>query len=401
MNFGIRLFVGSICVIIKLLISINYMVENFSNYKNEKQESLDWEDEYPKDEFGNGFEETNEAPDWETEYANYLNWGENKEKSLSKSEEEKIFEKYLSPMDKEVLLTGLSKLKKILETAQELPKAVVFLETSARPLFYAIAPLLDLIYKKRGQPKPQIAFITPHKNIWKIEDLLERIAELKKQKQDPLNSDRIEDAKRMLNDGYSFSRGTALRDAVLSLLQGEIEELEMSIKNIGYSLDELPTKNLERIAEQNLDRQFDVLQYKTKVTLGSQLLFVDDYLNKGSSIVTLREALYWHDLESSNIFIFAANRDLGDTERQKLSGLNIEIGKYLSPGSYTGFRYRASGRFNPFETWEEKEKAATYTGTRKNIAQLTTSRVSPTNTTRAELRSVLKKVGLEFIKTIK
>ncbi|MBI4262176.1 hypothetical protein HY624_01475 [Candidatus Uhrbacteria bacterium] len=70
----------------------------------------------------------------------------------------------LSPEDQQVIEFGLHALQEWLQKKknEELPTCVIFLETSARPFYAAVAPILKSLYSSRDLPSPSYHFlVTP------------------------------------------------------------------------------------------------------------------------------------------------------------------------------------------------------------------------------------------------
>jgi hypothetical protein len=55
--------------------------------------------------------------------------------------------------------TGLYKLYELLNTQEELPDTLIFPETSSRPLVYAVDPIIEEVYSKRGLTKPRTVYV--------------------------------------------------------------------------------------------------------------------------------------------------------------------------------------------------------------------------------------------------
>ncbi|MBP7133640.1 hypothetical protein KBA73_00310 [Patescibacteria group bacterium] len=81
--------------------------------------------------------------------------------------EKRILERLLSEDDREVLENGLRKLRTLFEKwpTKTLPTTILFPETAARPLVYAVKPLLDTLYQQKGIQPPEYQFVkTPKSN---------------------------------------------------------------------------------------------------------------------------------------------------------------------------------------------------------------------------------------------
>lgn len=80
----------------------------------------------------------------------------------------------------EIGLGQLAKeLSRILGEQGRLPTAVVFPETSSRPLAHAVKPLLDAVYAHVGQPLPTIQFVKTYSHFGYPERLRKEIEELR------------------------------------------------------------------------------------------------------------------------------------------------------------------------------------------------------------------------------
>ncbi len=312
-------------------------------------------------------------------------------------------DKYLSPQDLEIIDLGLEKIQKELAFRKELPKTIVFLETSARPLYYVLAPLLKKIYLEKGETFPAIKFLTPHKDLWKIQLKIDEIRRMQQEKLDPLHSSFVEYARDSLARNQ-FSPGTTLEVATQELLDGNIEEAELYLTLSGYKPEELlaRTDNLMDSAEQTLDAQLQTLKKTTDNADGHELFFIDDYLNTGDSLDALYDGLVRNEISYSSLFIFAANdtKPIRDEDGYPLYGtLKVIIGKSVNGNQYSGFRYRTNGSFNPWKTYDAKKEQFSYVGTSKTLDRQ--SAIPVPNTTglkRTELRQILKKIGTDFVK---
>lgn len=76
--------------------------------------------------------------------------------------EQEKSEPILSEQDREVIEIGLHRLKDLIEKSrpEDLPAVIVFLETSARPLVYAVKPILEKIYRDAHVSMPSYRFLT-------------------------------------------------------------------------------------------------------------------------------------------------------------------------------------------------------------------------------------------------
>ncbi|OIO52465.1 hypothetical protein COY93_02645 [Candidatus Uhrbacteria bacterium CG_4_10_14_0_8_um_filter_58_22] len=72
----------------------------------------------------------------------------------------RLSERYLPIEDRVVIRRGLSRLFEYFESldSEKLPEMVVFPDTAARVLFYAVGPVLKRVYKQRGAKRPDFRF---------------------------------------------------------------------------------------------------------------------------------------------------------------------------------------------------------------------------------------------------
>ncbi|MFH1712359.1 MAG: hypothetical protein ABH846_03955 [Patescibacteria group bacterium] len=90
---------------------------------------------------------------------------ENEVKKPAKLEKEVDIETLINQSDREVLERGLNKLAEILKDKadEDLPKVFIFPDTSARPLVYAVKPVINELYEQRGLPKPDFQFFAVYR----------------------------------------------------------------------------------------------------------------------------------------------------------------------------------------------------------------------------------------------
>lgn len=100
-----------------------------------------------------------------------------------REKEKETLDQLLSADDREVLENGLEKLGLIftrMKFQKKLPTIILFPETSARPLVYAVKPVLDEIYTRAGQKHPEYQFISTPKSSREeqiVEDFIDRYGE--------------------------------------------------------------------------------------------------------------------------------------------------------------------------------------------------------------------------------
>lgn len=106
------------------------------------------------------------------------------ETDAQRQEEKETLDQLLSTDDREVLENGLEKLALIftrMKLQKKLPTIILFPETSARPLVYAVKPVLDGIYARAGQKLPEYQFIATPKSSREqqiVEDFIDRYGEI-------------------------------------------------------------------------------------------------------------------------------------------------------------------------------------------------------------------------------
>lgn len=98
-----------------------------------------------------------------------------KKKEKSRSEEE-IDDIYLinslfTEEDRKIIQIGLRELAKYLSSSKRnLPKVIVFPETSARPLAFAVRPILKKVYSEKEEKLPQLVFMKAYKEVGALKD---------------------------------------------------------------------------------------------------------------------------------------------------------------------------------------------------------------------------------------
>lgn len=191
---------------------------------------------------------------------------ENLPYSPENSEDLDEIRNYLSEEDEVVLGRGLQKLWEIFSAFDEkdLPTDIIFPDTGARPLLYAVKPLLDFIYSSRQKKPPAYHFIVTHSN----RNDVEHLALIKKKLQ--YERDELDDNSR----------------------ESEIEFQDILKENLTMQeITRHPSQlnDPQTLLSQNNLRLFErILKISHNGT--HRMFIIDDFMDKGETLSQIQEA---------------------------------------------------------------------------------------------------------------
>lgn len=204
-----------------------------------------------------------------------MNLDKNFKLPVSEAEQPK---EILTEMDKQVLEHSLSRFKEYLGDLkpEELPSLILFLETSARPLYYALKPILDVVYKDKNKDLPEAKFLLTIRGLER--DELEISPDADKEK--------VESLKKEINDlvGKTSSITWGLEET-----RSE-KELKQERK---LNQNRLFNKKLEIIKEAGWGKkQEEAFKKAIASTSEGNILVVDDFLHSFESIEQVERLKY-------------------------------------------------------------------------------------------------------------
>lgn len=192
-------------------------------------------------------------------------------KEFSNPMEKREPDPILSKEDSEVLEFGLHALVDLLEkkNVDDLPSVVVFLETAARPLYYATQPIIKEIYKgKKELPKfhflsvmrePEKHNVPPEADLKKVELIREEIKNLNE---------------------IEFSWGHGLDDYYKNVENKKLVGRSTMEKRLEYAAETGWTQALK-------NRFSEIL----KNSNAGNVLFIDDFLARGDTVNQIEKSL--------------------------------------------------------------------------------------------------------------
>jgi hypothetical protein len=295
-------------------------------------------------------------------------------------------EDYLSKEDIFVLQKGLQKLWEMFTSMDEkdLPSDIIFPEAAARPLFYAVKPLIDTVYIKRGQPKPKFHFLVVHSKQRSLEDLQyyqQQLQNLEKTKSDE-DEDEISSLQDMISE-------------IKTSLQAHNEVREPEQLDIP---DELILEN-----EMHLYNRLDEILH----TGNEKVLIIDDMIDKRTTVdligQTFAELKSYSENSKQNPLTFFAfyskknqENPLSQEDMVVISGLD-DTTKDLE--QYAGFRYRDDFSFNPNKSARYRKDLEAALGVKKYMGEKYVSPAKNKNPKKMQaLRDFLKNQGNIFLR---
>lgn len=200
-------------------------------------------------------------------------------KSIEKPKQEHI----LNEWDKEMLFKGgMAVVRKILEKFDDkLPDAIIYPETSARPLYYLFNPVFEKIYKKNNLKKPEVFFFNvatpslPYKfregegpDNWYIDSNKDEIIDyIEKEIKDIEDNPDIYDARHSWPSQSSEDRKKSRED--------QVEQLKRSIVHVQKTFNKRP---LEAERAKEIKESM-----KKKGIINPRFVVIDDTVIEGST----------------------------------------------------------------------------------------------------------------------
>ncbi|MEI7741028.1 MAG: hypothetical protein WCJ29_00830 [bacterium] len=238
--------------------------------------------------------------------------------------EKEYFEK-----SRETLRYGIMELSRtldeILNRDHELPTAIIFPETTSRPLRYAIEPIIEHVYRKAGQAKPKEYFFKTFSAHHEDDDFRELAkttsAEFSKYEaeRNKLEAIRKQELKRVsslnLDKNASKRHSDNLQD-----LQESINVLTTKIGKMRNEWSEL--EKIGATGKIHNERMKEILQ-RTKT---GSLLIVDDVFIRGRTFNTIRSSLIDNAAEKrANYFAFLGTAHTFDESYLSPDQLSIGV----------------------------------------------------------------------------
>jgi hypothetical protein len=184
--------------------------------------------------------------------------------------------------DRQVVREGLKKLAAHLEKlpTDELPEVIAILETSARPLAYALQPVIDEIYEERGVSLPKFTFLKVHRPQLPFVNDEELDAFLASGEAGVANVLREIDER--IREARKDAQTEVPQEWWQRRLDDLVDERERFIENA--SLAQQRSTELQHMVG-------DLLWRDTAGDAPHRVLFVDDYLSRGNTYAELHRAL--------------------------------------------------------------------------------------------------------------
>lgn len=226
----------------------------------------------------------------------------------------------LSSDDEMVLEFGLHSLRDLLvkRRKEELPSVIIFPETSARPLYYAVSPIINKIYQDNDLLAPNYCFVNAVRS-----------------------TDKIKDYKSM----DSESEG-------LKTLKQEINSLEKAQQGGWDSRSGIPYEVYDKLDDDIVNKREEyrlqsdwgvVLNERFKEILDANktgnILVVDDFIGRGETLAQFKqmETILGADRKLDFFVFFDARKNSSDGRIN--SGLNKYEFRYKELASYNGLKF--------------------------------------------------------------
>ncbi len=292
-------------------------------------------------------------------------------------EQDEYIEPLLNEKDREVIGRGLRKLLEILNATpdRELPNIILFPDTAARPLAYAVKPVLDALYASKGQATPDYRFIVLHSGPSELsymrpdehweENRVEYIAKYLSMAEEGLRdsvTSLLEEMDKSVDDSLqSWEQRSEIR---IDFFASLVEKAELEIRTVPERAEEL---------KQTWLALHDRLKEIVADSLNARVLVIDDYVYRGASLQMLDDA--FDDTVPSvdrQYFSFVVNEDAKNKIEKQIP--DFTYGTSTADDNfedYRGFDYRTLdlGMFSePNEVLlEKKRKVEPVIGVKKNL----------------------------------
>lgn len=206
----------------------------------------------------------------------------------------------------------------------KMPTTIIYPETASRPLRYAVAPLLDLTYKEKGQDLPQEFFMKTYSSLHQEHALDSKLEYIRSELKE-LSSHRLrliekrEDLLRRMRRERSRERRGRCSDK-LNIIKKKIDELEKIIQEKTGTLRALEQGGYEDVMQ---ERMHEILSHSED----GKVLVIDDVLSGGRTFDQVEKALRENDYADSEYFAFIARGNAGVS---RVDDQRISIGSLLS-----------------------------------------------------------------------
>lgn len=215
-------------------------------------------------------------------------------------------------IERDVIILGIKKLNEFLKNIEQkegsLPSIIIFLETSGRPLAYAVKPLIKKVYEDKNVHLPNIRFckiFTPTGKDRKLEEVSDLMVNL------PQKLKKIKAKRSAAIQQYRMLRGGKRRNDVGENLSMNIQKMTQEIRNIEDFLSEQEEQKKFLTAE----KYNEIIQKRVAEILSEQpkgaILVIDDVAATGATLMRVSEAVHAADSERQ-VFFFTFLRQSGN-----------------------------------------------------------------------------------------
>ena len=183
----------------------------------------------------------------------------------------------LKDWDKKILEEGLTNVVQEMQDDfnGKLPDAIILPDTSARPLFYALAPVFRRLKEQKGIPAPRFYFFS---------------------------SERLDVVQSIAEQGFEHEGGKDTIDTM--------EELKSYLKSIGYSDSMIESQvaisdpeRMKAARDTMKERANEVLAYESRYGARPNIAVVDDYSTEGATTAgEMRRAFNLPDMHVYTVF---------------------------------------------------------------------------------------------------
>lgn len=168
-------------------------------------------------------------------------------------------EKLLPQQDRESIRIGLGVLTKYLSSLDTLPKVMIFPETTARPLFYAVKPAINELYASRGINPPAFSFFKLVSTI-------------------PLYADR--DAQNLIDEANRDDDERWYEDETEAEKLDRKQEEALSVKKAEQIIIEAETSRLM------MQKRAEEIVRKAQIEAGDSVMIIDDFSSHEETTIT-------------------------------------------------------------------------------------------------------------------
>lgn len=279
----------------------------------------------------------------------------------------------LSATDVAVIERGLTSLAHYFKTLtpETFPQIIIFPDTTARPLWYAVRPLIKQQYTIHHLPLPQINFVPVFNNLPAITALQNQLKHLTSQK-------RTHDI-----------------DIQIHLIKTELEVAGVGalMRTSGRKFIDI---DLVERTQRALARRLSDIIHTT-----NRLLVIDDFTDNGgtfSELITALDKISPRELDLT-CFTFFNRSSKPPQFPPSIYGTCIAGSTPKNFPNYSGFSYRGYSAFNPYDNLNNRRDKASITGVSKHVGESVTRR-SPFQSPRVmqQLRNLCATIGEHALK---